>query len=95
MATLMLVALLLALYQRVVFAASTPSYQDPSLSPKQRAEDLLKLMTWEEKIGQMGGIRRLFAANVTFNQTSFDEIYKLQNGQIGESSAIIFYVQTY
>lgn len=86
MANLMLVALLLVLCQPVVFATTVPSYLDSSLSPRVRAEQLLKLMTWEEKIGQMGGIRRLFSANVTFNQTSFDEIHKLQNGQIGEDA---------
>ncbi len=32
-------------------------YQDPTLSPKERAEDLLKLMTLEEKVAQMDMIR--------------------------------------
>ncbi|KAF6795897.1 periplasmic beta-glucosidase [Colletotrichum sojae] len=62
-------------------------YLDASLSPKERADDLLRLMTWEEKVGQLGGIRRL-AENVngklSFNETSFEEIRKTQNGQIDD-----------
>lgn len=63
----------------------TPSYKDASLSPKERAQALLKLMTWEEKVGQMGGIRRLLADKLVFNQTTFDAIHELQNGEIGKT----------
>ncbi|KAJ0347909.1 hypothetical protein KNSL1_006066 [Colletotrichum chrysophilum] len=61
-------------------------YQDASRSPKERADDLLKLMTWEEKVGQLGGIRRLAErvnGALSYNETSFEEIRKTQNGQIG------------
>ncbi|KAF6828849.1 periplasmic beta-glucosidase [Colletotrichum plurivorum] len=67
--------------------ASGSVYLDASWSPKERADDLLRLMTWEEKVGQLGGIRRL-AENVngklSFNETSFEEIRKTQNGQIDD-----------
>ncbi|KAF6794671.1 periplasmic beta-glucosidase [Colletotrichum musicola] len=67
--------------------SSGSAYLDASPSPKERADDFLRLMTWEEKVGQLGGIRRL-AENVngklSFNETSFEEIRKTQNGQIGD-----------
>ncbi|KAF2177749.1 glycoside hydrolase family 3 protein [Zopfia rhizophila CBS 207.26] len=58
-------------------------YLDPSSSAKERAEDLLKRMTWEEKIGQMGGVRRLLSAGLAFNRTSYDQVRALQNGILG------------
>ncbi|KAI8305868.1 Periplasmic beta-glucosidase [Colletotrichum sp. SAR11_240] len=61
-------------------------YQDASRSPEERADDLLKLMTWEEKVGQLGGVRRLAErvnGALSYNETSFEEIRKTQNGQIG------------
>ncbi|TQN64670.1 Beta-glucosidase, partial [Colletotrichum shisoi] len=71
-------------------AAASPSngsaHLDPSLTPGERADSLLRLMTWEEKVGQLGGIRRLaetVGGKVSYNETSFEEIRKTQNGQIG------------
>ncbi|KAF3808075.1 Thermostable beta-glucosidase B [Colletotrichum gloeosporioides] len=61
-------------------------YKDVSRAPEERAKDLLKLMTWEEKVGQLGGIRRLAErvnGALSYNETSFEEIRKTQNGQIG------------
>ncbi|WYZ46783.1 hypothetical protein EsH8_IX_001008 [Colletotrichum jinshuiense] len=61
-------------------------YLDPNRSAKERADDLVRLMTWEEKVGQLGGIRRLAETvngKLSFNETSFEEIRKTQNGQIG------------
>lgn len=46
-------------------------------------------MTWEEKVGQLGGIRRLAErvnGALSYNETSFEEIRKTQNGQIGKFS---------
>lgn len=86
MATSRLIALLLVAVQQAVFAVHIPRERDVSLSPRERAEQLLEQMTWEEKIGQMGGIRRLAARTnneITFNRTAFDEIHELQNGMIG------------
>lgn len=63
-------------------------YLDPNRSAKERADDLVRLMTWEEKVGQLGGIRRLAETvngKLSFNETSFEEIRKTQNGQIGSS----------
>ncbi|GJD03378.1 periplasmic betaglucosidase [Colletotrichum higginsianum] len=71
-------------------AAVSPSngsaHLDSSLTPAERADSLLRLMTWEEKVGQLGGIRRLaetVGGKVSYNETSFEEIRKTQNGQIG------------
>ncbi|KAJ0296889.1 hypothetical protein COL516b_011276 [Colletotrichum fioriniae] len=61
-------------------------YLDSARSPTERADDLLRLMSWEEKIGQLGGIRRLAETvngKVSYNETLFEEIRKTQNGQIG------------
>lgn len=65
----------------------SPAYLDLSLSPKERAADLIQRMTWEEKVGQLGGIRRPLTrtdGKAIFNKTSFDIIRKTQNGQIGK-----------
>jgi beta-glucosidase len=61
-------------------------YLDPSSFPRKRAGDLLERMTWEEKIGQMGGVRRLLSAGLAFNRTSYDQVRALQNGILGEFS---------
>ncbi|RYP61788.1 hypothetical protein DL770_009713 [Monosporascus sp. CRB-9-2] len=61
-------------------------YLDPSLSPSERAADLLNRMTWEERVGQLGGIRRAMSrvnGQPSFNRTSFEEIREIQNGNIG------------
>ena len=62
---------------------NTLPYLDPSLSPVERADDLLERMNWTEKIGQMGGIRRLLSGGLSFNRTTYDSIRTLQNGIIG------------
>jgi hypothetical protein len=69
-------------------ASTLEPYRNPSLEPAKRADDLLKRLTWEEKIGQMGGIRAAFTSvngSVAFNRTSFERIRSTQNGQIGKS----------
>ncbi|EXF81947.1 beta-glucosidase [Colletotrichum fioriniae PJ7] len=69
-----------------VAVSNGPVYLDSARSPTERADDLLRLMTWEEKIGQLGGIRRLAETvngKVSYNETLFEEIRKTQNGQIG------------
>lgn len=63
----------------VGIAASTKSKG----SPKQRAKDLLAKMTWEEKIAQMGGIRRLLKSGPQLDEDNFNKIYQLQHGNIG------------
>jgi hypothetical protein len=73
-------------------AASTPkknSYLDATLSPAKRARDLLRRMTWDEKIGQLGGVRRAFGSRdgkPDFNRTAFEQTRSTQNGQIGMTS---------
>lgn len=65
---------------------NSPAYLDSSLSPKERAADLLQRMTWEEKVGQLGGVRRTLThtnGQAVFNKTAFDIVHKTQNGQIG------------
>lgn len=70
------------------YVSSTPIYKDASASPDARARDLLSLMTWDEKIGQMGGVRQLLQANLTLNRTTYDAIREnLQNGILGTPSA--------
>lgn len=49
----------------------------------QRARALLKQMTWEEKIGQMGGVRRVLSSGTTINP-QYGAIQKMQNGEMGE-----------
>lgn len=69
-------------------------YMDASLTPAQRADDLLQRLTWAEKIGQLGGIRRAFGSvngSAQFNKTSFDQIRSTQSGQIG--MCVMFYTQ--
>lgn len=79
MVKLQLIAAALALCQPG-FAASAKSKG----SPKQRAKALLKKMTWEEKIAQMGGIRRLLTSGSIFNEANFESRYQYQHGNIGE-----------
>jgi hypothetical protein len=64
-------------------AADKLVYRDAKASPKERAEDLLARMTWKEKVGQMGGVRRALSSDLVFNRTSYDEIHELQNGNLG------------
>ena len=67
-------------------------YLDPSLSAHDRAEDLLQRMAWEEKVGQLGGIRRVVSrvdGEPVFNRTSFEAIRKTQNGQIGKQDTVL------
>ncbi|KAI4867669.1 glycoside hydrolase family 3 protein [Hypoxylon rubiginosum] len=83
----------LAVAQGVTYASvpakardDSPAYLDSSLSPKERAADLLQRMTWEEKVGQLGGVRKTLGrtdGQATFNKTAFDLVHKTQNGQIG------------
>lgn len=61
-------------------------YLDTTLSPAERAADLLGRMTWEEKVGQLGGVRRAFGTadgKPTFNRTAYETTRATQNGQIG------------
>ncbi|PSR82142.1 glycoside hydrolase superfamily [Coniella lustricola] len=62
---------------------SIPIYQNPSHSAKDRAADLLSRMTWVQKIGQMGGVRRLLGSDMSFNQTSYEILAEYQNGILG------------
>lgn len=66
---------------------NTARYLNASLTPAERADDLLQRLTWEEKVGQMGGIRSPFSSvngSISFNTTSFEKIKCTQNGQIGK-----------
>ncbi|KAI0428686.1 beta-glucosidase [Xylaria sp. FL1042] len=88
-----MVTLLLLLSVALVAArvGSEPLYKDPSYAPRERAEDLLKLMTWVEKIGQLGGARRLLERvndKPSLNETALAIILETQNGQIGFGSQL-------
>jgi len=39
-------------------------------------------MTFEEKVGQMGGVRRLFSSGTTVNP-QYETVRETQNGQMG------------
>ncbi|CAM1507895.1 Fc.00g047430.m01.CDS01 [Cosmosporella sp. VM-42] len=52
-------------------------------TPRQRAKVLLEKMTWEEKIAQMGGVRRLLKQGPTIDEDNFNKIYEFQHGNIG------------
>lgn len=65
---------------------TAPPYLDPTVPAHERASDLLQRMTWEEKVGQLGGIRKVVDrknGEPVFNRTSFEQIRETQNGQIG------------
>ncbi|KAI0023945.1 glycoside hydrolase family 3 protein [Xylariomycetidae sp. FL0641] len=79
------------------FAAALAFFQDAlcvvlpgnasSASPREQARKLLEQMTWAEKVGQLGGVRRILDADMTFNRTNYDSfIQNYQNGQIGFGS---------
>lgn len=57
-------------------------------TPRQRAKALLKKMTYQEKITQMGGIRRLLKSGGVVDEDNFDSRYATQNGNIGESQVM-------
>ncbi|KAF4471888.1 periplasmic beta-glucosidase [Fusarium albosuccineum] len=52
-------------------------------SPRQRAKALLKKMTWEEKVAQMGSIRRLLKLGPEVDEENYESRYELQHGTIG------------
>ena len=55
-----------------------PAYRDPSLAAEQRAADLLKRMTLEEKVNQLaGGRRRAMASSDPEEKAVFEELGKL------------------
>ncbi|ETI23267.1 hypothetical protein G647_05066 [Cladophialophora carrionii CBS 160.54] len=64
------------------------TWQDTGLPAAQRADALLPQLSWEEKIAQMGGIRRLLGANATFNRTAWDALYPLQHGILSYGSQL-------
>ncbi|KAJ3565710.1 hypothetical protein NPX13_g7405 [Xylaria arbuscula] len=83
--------LLLGLALAIVQCYGESLYKNPSYTPKERAKDLLELMTWEEKVGQLGGARRLFSRvndKLSFNETAVGITLKTQNGQIGFGSQL-------
>lgn len=43
----------------------------------------MKKMTWEEKIAQMGSVRRLLKLGPEVDEENFNKIYELQHGTIG------------
>jgi beta-glucosidase len=76
----------LSLIIPIMYGQDGMTYKNSSYSALERAKDLLRRMTWEEKIGQMGGVRVLLGANLTFNETTYNSIHELQNGILGNFS---------
>lgn len=61
-----------------------PIYKNVSYSAQDRAADLLSRMAWVDKIGQMGGVRRLLGTNLSFDQASYNIVAEYQNGILGK-----------
>lgn len=61
-------------------------FGEAKASPRHRAEALLKKMTWEEKVAQMGSIRRLLKLGPEVDEDNLESRYELQHGTIGELS---------
>ncbi|KAH8898982.1 beta-glucosidase [Thozetella sp. PMI_491] len=83
-----LAAGLLGSYGLAESCGPRPIYQNASYSPTERAQDLLPRLTWQEKIGQLGGVRRLLGPGLSFNQTAYDVLAKTQNGILGYGSQL-------
>jgi beta-glucosidase len=70
--------------------AQAPAYKDPKLTVKERARDLLKRMTLEEKVDQLaGGRRRGHASGGAEEKQIFDDLGKLyrENSQVSPHDA--------
>jgi hypothetical protein len=59
-------------------------------TPRQRAKALLKKLTYEEKIAQMGGIRRLLKSGGIVDEDNYNSRYQTQNGNIGKKCLDMF-----
>lgn len=71
-------ALITVFLSTAVSQESRPAYKDPSLPPEQRAADLVKRMTLEEKVDQLaGGRRRSRAAADPEEKQIFQDLGKL------------------
>jgi beta-glucosidase len=64
-------------------AQQVPAYRNPNLTPQERAADLVKRMTLEEKVDQLaGGRRRIFSEDSPEAKAAFDkmrDLYKEDN----------------
>jgi hypothetical protein len=74
-------------------ATTSTCHNTKQCDARQQAKDLLKQMTWEEKIGQMGGVRRVLSSGTTVNP-QYDTTRKMQNGQLGKLPYLIFHPPT-
>ncbi|OGM40738.1 periplasmic beta-glucosidase [Aspergillus bombycis] len=67
-----------------VLAASISPNSSHTGTHRQRAQSLLDQMDWEEKVGQMGGIRRLLSLAPKIDEENYDTRQEnYQNGNIG------------
>lgn len=73
-------------FQYVLAALAGLGLAESKNSPRDRAKALLKKMTWEEKIAQMGSIRRLLRLDPEVDEENFEKRYPLQHGTIGKFS---------
>src|SRR5215469_8597132 len=65
-----------------VFAQdAVPDYRNPKLPPEQRAADLLKRMTLEEKVDQLAGGRRRYAQMNGEAKQIFDKLGQLYKNE--------------
>ncbi|CAK7221305.1 hypothetical protein SEUCBS140593_004526 [Sporothrix eucalyptigena] len=63
-------------------AAPGSIYKNTSYCADARAANLLPLLSWQEKIAQMGGLRQLLGPNVTFNATAYNTVTLTQSGTL-------------
>lgn len=77
-------AALQLLASALVAGTSVPIYKNSSYNAAQRAADLLPRLTWSQKVGQMGGVRRLLGSQLSLNQTNVDILLETQNGILGK-----------
>ncbi|KAK6814628.1 hypothetical protein RU639_009567 [Aspergillus parasiticus] len=71
-------------FSSTALAASGHSETSVGALHRQRAEALLDQMTWDEKVGQMGGIRRLLNSGPEIDEENYEyRQAEYQNGNIG------------
>jgi len=70
-------ALFALILPNVVGQDSRPPYRDSGLPPEQRAADLVKRMTLEEKVDQLAGGRRRRSAPNAEEKQAFEDLFKM------------------
>ena len=88
--------ILFSLLFSTIVQAQDQSYKNSSLPIEERVEDLLSLMTLEEKVGQL--VQVYFGGNLTgpsVYQSDDDKKENMKNGKIGALINVVFAQDTY